>query len=154
MSINQQLLLQFYTAFKNKNYQAMQDCYANDATFNDPVFENLNATEVKAMWKMLISRGKDLQIEFKNINANDNNGSAEWFATYTFSQTNRKVINYVSARFEFENGKIKKHVDSFNFHKWASQALGTKGYLLGWTNFLKQKVQTSALKSLKLKLEN
>ena len=85
MNGNQQLITKFYTAFQNKDYKTMQDCYAENATFSDPVFENLNVAEVKAMWEMLITRGKDLQLEFSNVEANETMGSAEWIATYTFS---------------------------------------------------------------------
>ena len=75
-------------------------------------------------------------------------GSAEWIANYTFSQTGNKVENRIKANFEFENGKIVKHVDEFDFYKWSSQALGFTGKLLGWTSFLKNKVRQTAMKSL------
>jgi ketosteroid isomerase-like protein len=148
MNQNSQLITSFYTAFQQRDYKTMQNCYADKAVFNDEVFKNLNAEQVKSMWEMLLKKGKDLKLEFKNISAGDLKGSAEWIATYTFSATQRKVVNHIYANFEFENGKIIKHTDHFNFHKWASQALGFKGTLLGWTNFLKKKVQQTALKNL------
>lgn len=126
----------------------MQQCYADDATFSDAVFENLNAAEVKAMWQMLITKGKDLQLEFKNVEADENRGSAEWIATYTFSATGNKVINKIKANFVFENGKIKKHQDSFDFYNWSKQALGFKGLLLGRTSFLHNKVKQQAKNNL------
>ena len=54
----------------------MQNCYANKATFSDPVFHNLNAEQVRAMWEMLCLRDKDLEIEFKDVKANQTEGSA------------------------------------------------------------------------------
>jgi ketosteroid isomerase-like protein len=51
MNSNQQLISNFYTAFQNKDYKTMQAAYTDTATFSDPVFENLNAAEVRAMWK-------------------------------------------------------------------------------------------------------
>lgn len=148
MNTNEQLLATFYQSFQNKDYATMQNCYADNAVFNDEVFKNLDARQVKAMWEMLIKRGKDLQLEFKNIQADDVKGSAEWIATYTFSKTKRKVINQIKAEFIFENNKIGKHTDHFNFYKWSSQALGITGILLGWTPFLKQKIQQTAMKGL------
>ena len=148
MHPNEQLVTLFYTAFQNKDYNTMQNCYANHAVFNDAVFKNLNAQQVRAMWQMLITRGKDLQLQFSNVHANETNGSAEWVATYTFSPTKRKVTNRIKASFVFEDGKIVKHTDDFDFHKWASQALGTTGKLLGWTGFLRNKVQAGAMKNL------
>ncbi len=145
---NQQLITKFYTSFQNKDYRGMQECYADSATFSDPVFVGLNAAEVKAMWEMLCIRGKDLKLEFKNVQSVGNQASAEWIAHYTFGATGKKVVNYIKADFIIENGKIVKHTDVFNFYKWSKQALGAPGLLLGWTNFLKNKVRQGAMKSL------
>jgi len=126
----------------------MQACYAGDAVFSDPVFTNLNATQVKAMWEMLIKAGKDLQVEYSNIKATDTSGSVAWVATYTFSATGRKVKNQISSSFVFDNGKIVQQTDRFSFPAWARQALGLPGLLLGWTKGLKKKVQQRAMGSL------
>jgi ketosteroid isomerase-like protein len=148
MNDNEKLIHHFYNSFSQKDYKAMQECYADKAVFFDEVFQNLNSAQVKAMWEMLIWRGKDLQIRFQNVTADEKTGSAEWIANYTFSQTGKKVENHIKANFEFENGKIVKHLDTFDFYKWSSQALGLSGKLLGWTSFLKNKVRQSAMKSL------
>ncbi|MDX1941299.1 MAG: nuclear transport factor 2 family protein [Saprospiraceae bacterium] len=148
MNHNEQLIHNFYQAFQNKDYETMQSCYADDATFSDPVFQNLSSTQVRAMWEMLIKKGKDLQLEYHNVQANETNGSAEWIATYTFSATGKKVINHIKANFIFENGKIIKHSDRFDLYKWIRQAFGLPGLLLGWTSLLKKKVQETAMKSL------
>ena len=148
MNANEQLIHQFYTCFNNKDYKGMQACYADQATFSDAVFKNLNSNQVKAMWQMLILKGKDMRIEFSQISANEKTGKAHWDAFYTFSSTGKKVINKIDASFEFENGKIVKHTDNFNFYTWAKQALGTTGLLLGWTGFLKNKIQTTAMANL------
>lgn len=148
MHPNQQLLTSFYEAFRQKDYATMQTCYADDAIFNDPVFQHLDADQARKMWEMLIKRGKDMELTFSNIKANDTTGSAAWTATYTFGQTKRRVVNHIEARFAFENGKITRHTDQFNFYDWSKQALGLSGLLLGWTGFLRKKVQQTALKSL------
>lgn len=144
MEANKELIEKFYTAFQQKDYATMQNCYADDASFTDEAFINLNAQEVRAMWEMLISRGTDLQLSFNNIKATNNTASAHWVATYTFSATGRKVTNRIDASFEIEDGKIKKHTDSFSFYTWSSQALGLPGILFGWTSFLQKKVQQKA----------
>jgi len=149
MNSNEQLIHHFYSSFQRKDVQAMQDCYAAGATFSDPVFTNLNAAEVRSMWAMLLKNGKDMRVEFKNIEGNDNCVTAEWDAWYTFSKTGNKVHNQIKASFLIENGKIVKHTDQFSFYKWAKQALGVTGVLLGWTGFLKNKISTTAKKSLK-----
>ncbi len=148
MNENELLIKKFYTCFQNKDYRGMQDCYADNAVFNDSVFKNLSSLQVKAMWEMLIKNGKDFKLEFSNIKVTNKNGSAHWDAYYTFSKTGNRVINRIDASFTFENGKIVSHTDNFNFYKWAKQALGITGVLLGWTSFMKHKVQKSAMESL------
>lgn len=148
MTTNEQLIITFYKAFQQKDYKTMQTCYADTAVFNDEVFVNLNATEVKAMWEMLCKKGKDLELVYSNVKSTDNTGSADWTATYSFSKTNRKVINRIHASFEFANGKIIKHTDQFEFYTWASQALGITGSLLGWSSFLKNKIRKEGRKNL------
>lgn len=148
MNSNEQLIQKFYTSFQNKDYKGMQECYADNATFSDSVFVNLNSKQVKAMWQMLITNGKDLKLEFKNIEADEKTGKAHWDAYYTFTKTGKKVVNKIDARFTFENGKIVQHIDTFSFYNWARQALGFTGLLLGWTPFLKNKIRTLAMKNL------
>ena len=122
----------------------MQNSYADNATFNDPAFGDLNALQVRSMWEMLIGSSLDMVITFDKIKADDKTGTAEWMASYTFSGTGNKVVNKVKASFIFENGKIIRHHDHFNFHTWSRQALGLSGLLLGWTRFLKNKVRKTA----------
>lgn len=127
----------------------MQNSYADNATFNDPAFRNLDAKQVRSMWEMLIKSSKDMRLEFDHIKADSHSGSAEWTAYYTFSATGRKVVNRVKSSFIIENGKIVSQADQFNFHRWSAQALGLSGLLLGWTSFLKKKVQKTAADKLK-----
>ena len=148
MNANELLIHKFYTSFQNKDYKGMQECYSERAIFSDSVFKNLNSDQVKAMWEMLLKNSKDFRLEFKDIKATETNGSAHWDAHYTFSKTGNKVINRIDATFTFENGKIVSHKDHFNFYTWAKEALGITGVLLGWTPFLKAKVQKTAMESL------
>lgn len=148
MHPNETLIHRFYSAFSRKDYATMQQCYAEDAVFNDVIFRNLHAAEVRAMWEMFCTSGTDMQLEFRNIQANETNGKAYWEATYTFSKTGKKVVNKIQASFIFENGKIRFHGDHFSFYKWASQALGTTGVLLGWTPLIQNKVRKAARENL------
>ena len=74
--------------------------------------------------------------------------TCDWVATYTFSKTGRKVVNKIKANMRFAGGKIVEHSDAFSLHKWASQAMGLVGWLLGWNRFFQQKIQNGARKSL------
>lgn len=147
MNPNEQLIHQFYTAFQEKDYKTMQACYTDEAVFSDPVFNDLSSPQVKKMWEMFCING-NATIRYKDVTADDRHGKANWIATYNFSKTGHQVINNIWAEFTFENGKIIKHRDDFNFYKWSSQALGLTGSLLGWTTYLRKKVQQNAMKSL------
>jgi uncharacterized protein len=135
----------FYAAFAECDGAAMAACYAPGAHFSDPVFPDLNGDEPGAMWRMLTSQATDLRVELLEHTAD----SATWRAHYTFSQTGRPVVNDVQARFRFDGaGLIADHRDEFSFHRWARQALGPPGLLLGWTPLLRNKVRSRAAKSL------
>jgi ketosteroid isomerase-like protein len=121
---NADLIHQFYTAFQQKDAAGMKACYGKDLVFNDPVFQNLSYIEANKMWEMLLRRGKDLELTFDNVRPTPTGCSADWEATYTFSQTGRKVVNRIHAQFEIMDGKITRHTDSFDFYKWARQAFG------------------------------
>jgi len=138
------LLTGFYNAFAAKDGAAMAGAYARDARFSDPVFTDLRGPEVGAMWQMLCSRAADLRIEASRIAADDINGSAHWEAWYTFGKTGRKVHNVIEATFEFQDGRIVTHTDSFDLWRWAGMALGPSGRLLGWTPFLQNAVRREA----------
>jgi hypothetical protein len=135
----------FYAAFDARDGAAMAACYAPGAHFSDPVFVDLNGDEPGAMWRMLTAQATDLRVELLEHTAD----SARWRAHYTFSQTGRPVVNEVRATFRFDGtGLIADHRDEFSFHRWARQALGTPGLLLGWTPLLRSKVRGNAAKSL------
>lgn len=144
---------QLYSAFQRKDYAAMQACYADDATFSDPVFDRLNADQLRAMWEMFCKSEAAADIEYHSVSADAQAGSAVWVATYRFPPTGRKVVNTIHATFQLRDGKIVKHTDTFSFHRWAAQALGPVGLLLGWTPFLRNKVRGTAMRNLQKFIE-
>ena len=147
---NTELITSFYQSFAKGDAEGMVACYHNNIQFKDPAFGVLKNEDAKNMWRMLIGRNKgNIHITFSNVEANETTGSANWEANYVFSATNRKVINLVSAQFEFKDGKIIRHTDSFDIFKWTKQALGLKGYLLGWTSFMQHKIQQQSNSLLK-----
>ncbi len=147
---NEQLIRHFYESFANNDADAMTACYADEIEFSDPAFGRLTGADAKNMWKMLVERAKgNIRIEFKNVKADDQKGSADWTAAYLFSKTGRQVFNEIHAEFEFRGGKIVRHTDTFDIWKWSKQALGLSGALLGWSSFLQNKIRQNALESLR-----
>lgn len=146
---NKQLIERFYTAFQNKDAETMAACYHGDVEFQDPAFGKLHGEQAGNMWRMLMKRGGDnLKVEFSEVEADGQSGSAYWQARYPFGDKGRKVHNKIRAKFRFKDGKIIEHRDRFNFWRWSRQALGATGLLMGWTPLVKGKVRSTVTKQL------
>jgi ketosteroid isomerase-like protein len=145
---NAALIERFYGALARRDAAAMVACYAPDVRFSDPVFPRLDAAGAAAMWRMLCVRGKDLAVVASGIEADATAGRAHWVATYTYSATRRHVENRIDATFAFRDGLIVRHVDRFDLHRWAQQALGTPGALFGWFPPFQNAIRARAAKAL------
>jgi len=148
MNTNEQLMTKFYSAFQKRDYKTMQDCYADKVIFYDLVFEDLVDEEVKIMWEMLCKRAIDLSIEFSNVQADEEYGTCNWTASYTFTKTKRKVVNRIKAHMRFRDGRIIEHSDQFKLSNWCKQALGLPGLLFGSMAWFQKKVRRSAQQNL------
>ena len=78
---NRELIKRLYDALDRHDGEAMAACYAESATFSDPVFTDLRQGREKDMWRMLCSRTEDLSVDASEIEATDTEGSAHWVAT-------------------------------------------------------------------------
>ncbi len=131
----------FYAALAAGDGETMANLYRPDTVFEDPAFGVLNGTDAGDMWRMLCAGGTDLTLDYTIKNSTGDVVVTKWIAQYTFGPTKRPVRNDVTATMRFQDGKIVDHRDQFDFWKWSSQALGTPGRLLGWSPFLRAKVQ-------------
>ena len=148
--MSQPTIERLYAAFAQLDAEAMAACYAPQASFDDEAFSLRGRAQVGAMWAMLCeavkAKGRDVwKLEVSQITER----SAHWEPTYNFSATGRTVHNIIDADFEFDSaGLITRHRDRFDFWRWSRQALGTPGWLLGWTPLLRAKVRAQAAKNL------
>lgn len=138
------LVSRFYDSFQALDGEAMAACYHPEATFSDPVFTRLEGEEIGNMWRMLTTSARDFRLTYHDVKADDATGSAHWEADYTFSKTKRPVHNVIDAHFEFRDGLIVRHVDSFDLWKWTRMALGPTGTLLGWSPLVQGKIRKQA----------
>jgi hypothetical protein len=154
-AMSQATIERFYAAFAKLDGEAMQACYAEDATFDDEAFSLKGRREVGGMWRMLCDATKAKGRDHWKLNVSQvTPNSAHWEAHYKFSATGRLVLNKIDAAFEFNpQGLITRHRDRFDFWTWSRQALGLPGLLLGWSPFLKAKVRATAAGNLKRYLE-
>ncbi len=139
-----ELLTRFYEAFQRRDAAGMGACYHDEAVFMDPAFGRLKAAEARAMWAMLTARATELEIAFEVRHADEGSGAVHWEATYPFSKTGRRVHNVIEAQFGFHEGLILAHRDQFDMWKWSRQALGLPGWLLGWSPWMRRKIQREA----------
>ena len=145
---NAALIERLYAALDAHDGDAMARCYADDASFEDPAFGRLTGSEVGDMWSMLAGRSSDLRVELLEHEADDSTGTAHWLARYTFARTGRPVVNDVRATFRFAGGRIVEHRDDFDLRRWARQALGRVGVVLGLTPLLGRSVRRLARREL------
>ena len=138
------LIHRFYDAFDRHDAEAMAECYHKDVVFTDPVFGELRGERAADMWRMLVARADDLKVRVSDVAADDLVGSARWAADYRFGKARRPVRNVIEARFEFQDGKIARHDDTFPLWRWTRMALGPTGLLLGWTPMVQDKVRAQA----------
>ena len=133
----------FYEAFAKLDAESMVAYYHDDVVFEDPAFGRLEGERAKNMWRMLCEsqKGKQFVVMHSGVEADEDSGKADWEALYVFSKTKRNVRNQIRAKFRFEEGKIIAHADDFNLYRWARQALGAAGYLIGWTSFFQKQLQ-------------
>lgn len=136
-------IAEFYGAFHKLDASTMVAQYHDDIFFEDPAFGGLRGTAAMDMWRMLCAsqKGKDFKVTLTHLDFFGSHGTATWEAHYTFGPTGRKVHNIVHAQFLLKDGKIVRHIDSFDLYRWARHAMGIKGLLLGWTPFFAKKMR-------------
>lgn len=137
----------FYRAFARKDAEGMCALYAKDVRFHDPVFLDLQGDRARGMWRMLCGRAKDLTVTHEILEATSTSAKARWIANYTFN-TGRHVENRIEATMQIVDGRIQDHRDVFDLYRWARQALGPTGLLLGWTPFVQGKIRRTAREGL------
>src|SRR5690348_17208123 len=145
---NEALVRRFFGAFQSLDAGGMNACYASEVSFTNPVFQRLSGDRARAMWRMLASRSKGIELTFAVGAVDAATASATWVARYEFSATGRQVENHVSSRFWFEDGLIARQEDTFDLWRWASMALGARGMLLGWLPPVRSTIRAQAADNL------
>jgi ketosteroid isomerase-like protein len=137
-----EVLTRFYEALSRRDGETMASLYANDATFEDAVYE-VKGEDVGRMWRGLMAKAKTLTISYTIAKAGSGTGTVEWTARYVFPGGG-PVVNVILSELELENGLIVRQRDSFDFRRWAAQALGTKGKVLGRFEWFRRIVSRTA----------
>jgi ketosteroid isomerase-like protein len=109
-----------YAAFARRDAEELGRAYADDATFEDPVFGRLDATQTRRMWSALL-RSETLKITY-SVEADATGGIVNWTANYVLN--GRPVHNVVTSRIKLRDGRIAEQHDTFDFPRWVAQAVG------------------------------
>jgi enhancing lycopene biosynthesis protein 2 len=143
MHANAAQIESLYGALGRHDGATMAACYGPDAKFTDPIFD-LRGTEIGAMWTMLCARARDITVEWRNVEADDARGQADWDAHYTFGATGRNVHNRIHSDFTFAAGRIAVQRDSFDIGRWLRMAIGPIAFLPGAAALLHRRVRRQA----------
>ena len=144
---NESLIERFYGAFDRATGRRWRPA-TRPTRILDPVFTDLSGTEAGDMWRMLTGGATDLKVELHEHDADEERARRTGSRHYTFAQTGRPVVNDIQASFRFRDGRIAEHHDEFDFYRWARQALGARGLLLGWTPIVRNAVRRRAAAGL------
>lgn len=152
-----QTLERFFTALANRDAQGMAACYAYGARFEDPVFELQGHREIMGRWSLLFDHPAPAAdvwtLSFHSLHTLHNRGNARWEPTFVHLPTGRVVHNIVYSQFNFDDdGLITLQRDNFDFWRWARQAYGFLGLMMGWTPLLWDQARTQAHISLQDRL--
>ena len=139
-------LEKLYSAFSRQDGPTMAALYAPAATFEDPVFR-LTGSDIGKMWIGLTRGAKDFSVQFTVAKAGAGTGVVEWTARYLFGGK-RPVVNVIVSEIEMRDGLIVRQRDTFDFPRWAAQALGLPGLLFGRMSWMRRSVSKKAAKRL------
>ena len=139
-----EVLTRFYDALSRRDGETMASLYSPDASFEDEIYR-LRGEDVGKMWRGLMSRAKTLTVSYTIAKAGAGDGTVEWTARYDYPGGG-PVVNVILSELELVGGKIVRQRDRFDFPRWAAQALGTKGKLLGRFEWFRRVVSREAAK--------
>ena len=139
-----EVLTRFYDALSRRDGETMASLYSPDASFEDEIYR-LRGEDVGKMWRGLMSRAKTLTVSYTIAKAGAGDGTVEWTARYDYPGGG-PVVNVILSELELAGGKIVRQRDRFDFPRWAAQALGTKGKLLGRFEWFRRVVSREAAK--------
>ncbi len=139
-------LAKFYDALARRDAATMSGMYAADASFEDPVFR-LRGAEIGRMWTSLLGRARNFLVSYSVTQAGADVGDVQWTARYLFGGR-RPVVNVIHSELRFVDGLIVEQRDRFDFRRWAAQALGAPGKLLGRFDWFRRSVARKARKGI------
>lgn len=155
------LVRRMFESLNRLDAGAVRGCYHPNATFHDPVLSLIGQDQIAALWAMICASARSSGtlpsgqpagvrwgITLRTLSADETHGHADWDAYDRYAGAGRQTQTRIRSRFDFQDGLILRQCDDFQFWRWAHQALGWRGTLLGWTPMVRNSVRTQALSAL------
>ncbi len=147
MSNQLELVKDYYQALNNGDYKKLSKLYHKKASYNDPIF-SFQGKEILALWYTSTRPEMNMKAVIHAIEEEKDVVKTEWTVSYTIPTLKKRISLNEIGVFRFEENKIIAHSDDYSFYDWCKQAFGLIGVVFGWSNWLKQKVQRQARKSV------
>lgn len=110
----------FYRAFVTGDFAGMESRYAEDVSFEDPIFEYESRAGTMGMWRNLLG-GSTGTYSYKVTGVKGDTVTVHWIADYEVF--GRPVHNEIDTTMIVHDGKIVHQRDVFSWERWAKQAL-------------------------------
>lgn len=125
----------FMNCFKKHDVSGMCRNYGSDIIYFDPLADLLKENEVRARWILFFEDASDCEITCEEIvEEGDGYYTCKWTASFTHSESNRKVNLHSKGNFKVENNRITEHSEAFSLHQYCTQVYGTVAYVIGWNS--------------------
>jgi hypothetical protein len=106
---NVKLIEALFTVLHDAKPSSVAVCYAVDASFKDIAFWLDGRDSIRQIWRFV--RNREVKVSFDLISADDRGGNGHWIASYTFTETVRKIVNDIMSTFIFRDDLILNHLD-------------------------------------------
>lgn len=147
MSKKIEIVKEFYEALNKRDYKIVNGLYHSEAKYRDEIFD-FNGIEIHALWYNATLPEMDISVKLESIREEGDKVITEWEMRYTLDIIKRRINLKEKGVFEFKDEKIYRHTDTYDFWAWCTQAFGAIGRVMGWSNWLRNRVRNQARKSV------
>lgn len=120
----------FFESLKKGDLKTVQNLYALNSIYKNPVYPNLSGMEAGKMWELMTRKVKNYNLDYKILGASRKSVKAFWTLNYTTSR-GKRVSSQIKSDFEIVDNQIYTQADKFNYSKWIRQSKGLIAWLFG-----------------------
>jgi len=148
MDFNHQLIADFFTAMHQHDFSKMQNIYANDIAFFDPMFQYFNEGQVMMMWRFRIENAASFSVDFSNITDEGDGYFTVDVVLHYVNPKNKPIHLKMKSYLRIINNKIAEHSDAYSIHGLCKQERGISGNWIGWNRMYQNRLKLEAKKAV------